>query len=72
MSDEFAHAIAALVDALPALSATDRHALLERIRTEDARHSSAYVDIATDDEEQAVRLDIAKDVIARWLAERDK
>jgi hypothetical protein len=45
---------------------------LERIRAEDAKHSAAFVNISTDDEEQTVRLDIAKDVIARWLEEREK
>lgn len=72
MSDEFPHAIAALVAAQPSLSASDRHALLKRILAEDAKHSAAFVDISTDDEEQTVRLDIAKEVIARWLAEREK
>jgi hypothetical protein len=69
MSNEFEHAI---VDALPYLSSWDRGELLELIREEDAKHSSAFVDISSDDEEQTVRLDIAKEVIARWLAEWDK
>jgi hypothetical protein len=72
MSREFEHASVALVDAVPYLSSFDRQELLERIRTEDAKHSAAFVDISTDDEEQAVRLDIAKDVITRWLKERGK
>ena len=72
MSNEFEHATVALVDALPFLSSWDRADLMELIRDEDAKHSSAFVDISTDDEEQTVRLDIAKGVIARWLAEREK
>ena len=72
MSDEFHHAIVALVDELPYLSSWDRGELLHLIRTEDAKHSTAYVGIPTDDEVQTVRLDIAKEVIARWLADRDK
>ncbi len=72
MSYEFEHAIAALLDEQPYLSTFDRRELLDLIHAEDAKHSAAFVDISTDDEEQSVRLDIAKDVIARWLAEREK
>lgn len=72
MSNEFEHAVHTLLDAQPYLSSWDRGELLELIREEDAKHSSAFVDISTDDEEQTVRLDIAKDVIARWLEERGK
>lgn len=70
--DDFHRAIIALLDEQPYLSSFERQELLELIREEDAKHSSAFVDIATDDEEQDVRLDIAKDVIARWLAQRGK
>jgi hypothetical protein len=48
MSDEFVHAVLALVDELPMLSSLDRADLLERIHEEDAKHSAAFVDIATD------------------------
>jgi hypothetical protein len=72
MSNEFEHAVIALVDELPFLSSIDRADLLERIREEDARHSRAFVDVSTDDEEQTVRLHIAKEVIARWLKEHDR
>ena len=72
MSDEFEHAILALVDEMPFLTSLDRTELLECIREEDAKHSAAFVDISTDDEEQSVRLEIAKGVIAKWLGERVK
>lgn len=72
MSDEFEHALMALIDELPFLSSFDRQDLLECVREEDAKHSAAFVDISTDDEEQNVRLEIAKGVIARWLEERGK
>jgi hypothetical protein len=72
MSDEFEHAIVALVDALPFLSMHDRRELLECIHEEDAKHSAAFVDISTDDEEQSVRLEIAKGVIAKWLEEHGR
>lgn len=72
MSDEFERAMLALVDDVPWLSSLDRMDLIDRIREEDALHSGAFVDMATDDEEQSVRIDIAKGVIAKWLEERGR